>query len=80
MARPLRINYSGAFYHVTSRGNERKDAFNRDFILGYFGGKVSIAQKGYRNFVSTMVNEKIRSDKKLKRKIRKIEKKWVREE
>jgi DNA-directed RNA polymerase specialized sigma subunit len=30
----------------------------RDFILGYFGGKVSIAQKGYRNFVSVMVNEK----------------------
>jgi len=27
MARPLRINYPGAFYHVTSRGNERKDVF-----------------------------------------------------
>jgi len=25
MARPLRINYPGAFYHVTSRGNERED-------------------------------------------------------
>lgn len=23
MARPLRIEYAGAFYHVTSRGNER---------------------------------------------------------
>ncbi|MFH2218664.1 MAG: transposase [Pseudomonadota bacterium] len=32
MARPLRINYPGAFYHVTSRGNERKNVFksNRD--------------------------------------------------
>jgi len=30
----------------------------RDFILGYFGGKVSIAQKGYHNFVGAMVNEK----------------------
>ena len=30
----------------------------RAFILGYFGGKVSIAQKGYSNFVSAMVNEK----------------------
>jgi len=29
----------------------------RDFILGYFGGKVSTAQKGYRSFVSAMVNE-----------------------
>jgi REP element-mobilizing transposase RayT len=24
MARPLRIQYPEAFYHVTSRGNERK--------------------------------------------------------
>jgi putative transposase len=32
MARPLRINYPGAFYHVTCRGNERKNIFsdNRD--------------------------------------------------
>lgn len=27
MARPLRICYPGAFYHITSRGNERKDIF-----------------------------------------------------
>ena len=25
MARPLRIFYAGAFYHITARGNERKD-------------------------------------------------------
>ncbi len=33
MARPLRIEYAGAFYHITSTGNERKDIFNneRDF-------------------------------------------------
>ena len=31
---------------------------HRDFILGYFGNKVSIAQKGYRNFVSALVKEK----------------------
>ncbi len=24
MARPLRVTYPGAFYHVTSRGNEQK--------------------------------------------------------
>ena len=24
MARPLRIEYKGAFYHITDRGNERK--------------------------------------------------------
>ena len=28
MARPLRIEYEGAFYHVTSRGNERKEIFH----------------------------------------------------
>jgi len=27
MARPLRIQFPGAFYHITSRGNERKDIF-----------------------------------------------------
>ena len=32
MARPLRITYPGAFYHITSRGNERKEIYktNRD--------------------------------------------------
>ena len=27
MARPLRIEYEGAFYHVTSRGNMRQEMF-----------------------------------------------------
>jgi putative transposase len=39
MARPLRINYPGAFYHVTSRGNERKAVFkskrDREKFLEY---------------------------------------------
>ncbi len=30
MARPLRIEYSGAVYHVTSRGNARSDIFHSD--------------------------------------------------
>lgn len=32
MSRPLRVEYPGAFYHVTSRGNERRTVFqsNRD--------------------------------------------------
>jgi len=30
MARPLRIEYEGAFYHVTARGNERKEIFKDD--------------------------------------------------
>lgn len=39
MARPLRILYPGAFYHVTSRGNEKKDVFkshrDREKFLEY---------------------------------------------
>ncbi|MGD9158475.1 MAG: transposase [Desulfobacteraceae bacterium] len=39
MARALRINYPGAFYHVTSRGNEQKAIFkskrDREKFLEY---------------------------------------------
>ncbi len=39
MSRPLRIEYPGAFYHVTSRGNERKAIFksvrDREKFLEY---------------------------------------------
>lgn len=30
MARPLRIEYPGAFYHITSRGNEKRSIFEDD--------------------------------------------------
>ncbi|MBM4053528.1 MAG: transposase [Planctomycetes bacterium] len=30
MARPLRIEYHGAWYHFTSRGNERNSIFKDD--------------------------------------------------
>jgi REP element-mobilizing transposase RayT len=30
MARPLRIEYPGAVYHITSRGNERKEIFKSE--------------------------------------------------
>jgi putative transposase len=39
MSRPLRISYPGAFYHITSRGNEQKAVFkskrDRDKFLEY---------------------------------------------
>jgi len=39
VARPLRIAYPGAFYHITSRGNERKEIFktniDREKFLTY---------------------------------------------
>ena len=30
MGRPLRVEYTGALYHITSRGNERKKIFLDD--------------------------------------------------
>lgn len=30
MARPLRLEFSGALYHVTSRGDRREDIFEDD--------------------------------------------------
>ena len=44
MARPLRIEYPGAFYHVTSRGNEKKDIYksrgDREKFLSYLQSSV----------------------------------------
>jgi putative transposase len=38
MARPLRVEYSGAFYHVINRGNPGEDVFKslRDRCPGFF--------------------------------------------
>jgi REP element-mobilizing transposase RayT len=30
MARPVRVEFEGAVYHVTARGNERRRIFRRD--------------------------------------------------
>ena len=44
MSRPLRIEYPGAFYHVTSRGNEQKEIFksqkDREKFLMYLESAV----------------------------------------
>lgn len=36
MARPLRIEFPGAVYHITSRGNEQKDVFRDDKDRTFF--------------------------------------------
>jgi REP element-mobilizing transposase RayT len=36
MARPLRIEYPGAFYHITSRGNKRLPIFQNDLDRKHF--------------------------------------------
>ena len=40
MARPLRIEYPGAIYHVTARGNERRAIFRSDTDRRRFLGKL----------------------------------------
>jgi REP element-mobilizing transposase RayT len=47
MARPLRIEYGGAFYHVTSRGNERRKIFYADSDYKKFKVYLREAQEKY---------------------------------
>lgn len=48
MARPLRIQYPGAFYHVMCRGNERKKIFldnnDRHYFLRLLAESLEIYQ------------------------------------
>lgn len=48
MARPLRIEYPGAFYHIISRGNERKEIFR--------------GATDYELFLSTLQDASLRFD------------------
>jgi REP element-mobilizing transposase RayT len=66
VSRPLRVEYPGAFYHVTSRGNERKMVFqstrDREKYLSYLEsahdryksprGQVSTINKGRHSLIS----------------------------
>jgi len=47
MARPLRIQYPGAYYHITSRGKERKDVFNSVRDRGKFLSYLDSASERY---------------------------------
>jgi len=47
MARPLRIEYEGAFYHVTSRGNERRRIFLAKSDYNQFKRYLKGAQEKY---------------------------------
>jgi len=48
MARPLRIQYRGAFYHVTARGNERKKIFFNTTDYNKFREYVKQSQEKHR--------------------------------
>jgi len=43
MARPLRIQFPGAFYHITCRGNERKAIFSDQTDQNAFLEKLSLS-------------------------------------
>ena len=55
MARALRITFPGAFYHVTSRGNERKAVFK--------------GKRDREKFLEYLETQKIEKDKKLKKRL-----------
>ncbi len=48
MARPLRITYPGAFYHITSRGNDRKAIFKSSADRQKFMAYLESATERYR--------------------------------
>jgi putative transposase len=48
MSRPLRLEYEGAFWHVTSRGNERKEIFREDRDRLLFLSLLAAAVKRFR--------------------------------
>ena len=47
MARALRIQYPGACYHVTCRGNERRDIFQDSEDKKLFKSKLKVSQEIY---------------------------------
>jgi len=47
MARPLRIEYSGAVYHITSRGNARKKIYRDDLDREKYLGVLDTVVKRY---------------------------------
>ena len=48
MARPLRIEYAGAFYHIIQRGNERSDIFKSNQDREKFLKCIEVISQRYR--------------------------------
>lgn len=55
MARPLRIEYEDAFYHVTQRGIERRNIFSEDTDKDKFLSYLDQAHTAYRAIIHTYV-------------------------
>jgi putative transposase len=59
MARPIRIEYEGAVYHVTIRGNERKALFKTDADRERFIQALSDSAERRTALISAAVTGKI---------------------
>jgi REP element-mobilizing transposase RayT len=55
MARPLRIEYEGAFYHVTSRGNEGRKVFFSKSDYEKFLDYLKLAEEKFRYLLHAYV-------------------------
>ena len=64
MSRPLRIMYPGAFYHVTCRGNERKEIFLEDKDRTLFLDKLLLSCNIFKARIR--LQKKIENDRKTK--------------
>ena len=80
MGRPLRIEYNGAFYHVTSRGNEQKDVFksraDREIFgarLREIGGRFDISDAAVTQ-ASRRFAQKLKRDEMLRKRVEEVEK------
>src|SRR5258706_982865 len=51
MARPLRIEFPGALYHVVARGNERKAVFRDDADREFYLGRLAHYREKFGFFV-----------------------------
>ena len=56
MARQLRLEYEGAFYHVTARGNERRKIYFSEYDYQKFREYLGTAQDkyGYKSLVKVI--------------------------
>jgi len=63
MGRPVRLEYDGSLYHVTSRGDRREDIYEDDFnrrrFLELFADVCIHLSKGIGQFSGVHINDKL---------------------
>jgi hypothetical protein len=58
MARPLRIEYPGAVYHITSRGNARENIYLSDEDRENFLDTIATANKRFNLLCQAIIQKK----------------------